>query len=843
MDNLFTESASKVLVIAQEQARYFHHHAVGTEHLLLALTMETEGIAGKTLRQLTITPDYVKEEIERFTGYGSSSAEGSDQADGYLPYSPKSKQILAYAGDEAKRLGAIKIGTEHILLGLLREDDILAARILTNLGLSLTKTKQILLKKMGLSDANFKKGQIAGGRASARPAATQAKTLTPTLNSLARDLTAAATEAKMDPVVGRDREVKRVIQILSRRTKNNPVLVGEPGVGKTAIAEGLAQRIVAGNVPADMRQKRLMMLDMGSLVAGTKYRGEFEDRLKKVIDEIYQDGQVILFIDELHTLVGAGGAEGAIDASNILKPALARGELQLIGATTLDEYQKYIEKDSALERRFATVQIDEPTPAETESILKGLRPRYEAHHGVTITDEALHEAVVLADRYIVGRFMPDKAIDLIDESAAKVRLDEASDLSPLDQVQQELNQIIAQKEQAIEQQDFEQAANIRQKEMALKVKLDEVIAANPGTVRSDVKVTPEDVAEVVSEWTGVPLTQLQKKESERLINLEQILHNRVVGQDKAVTSVAKAIRRARSGLKDPQRPIGSFLFLGPTGVGKTELAKALAEAMFGSEDNLIRIDMSEFMDQYTTSRLIGSPPGYVGYDEGGQLTEKVRNKPYSVVLFDEVEKAHPDVFNLLLQVLDDGYLTDAKGRRVDFRNTILIMTSNLGATALRDDKSVGFGAYSATDQHAEMNAKIMEATKQFFRPEFLNRIDETVIFHSLDKAQLRTIVRILSRKLQQRLAEQQISLKLTPAAMDVIAQDGFDPEYGARPLRRAIQRDIEDRVSEMLLDKTITTNSQVTVGASKGKITVNVKALKPKEAAPKTKSKKAVKTP
>ncbi|WP_261806479.1 ATP-dependent Clp protease ATP-binding subunit [Lapidilactobacillus luobeiensis] len=847
MDNLFTESASKVLVIAQEQARYFHHHAVGTEHLLLALTMETDGIAGKTLRQLTITPDYVKEEIERFTGYGSATAEGSDQGEGYLPYSPKSKQILAYAGDEAKRLGAVKIGTEHILLGLLREDDILAARILTNLGLSLTKTKQILLKKMGLSDVNFKKAQANGGRnQAARPAASQSKTLTPTLNSLARDLTAAANEAKMDPVVGRDREVKRVIQILSRRTKNNPVLVGEPGVGKTAIAEGLAQRIVAGNVPADMRQKRLMMLDMGSLVAGTKYRGEFEDRLKKVIDEIYQDGQVILFIDELHTLVGAGGAEGAIDASNILKPALARGELQLIGATTLDEYQKYIEKDSALERRFATVQIDEPTPAETESILKGLRPRYEAaHHGVTITDEALHEAVILADRYIVGRFMPDKAIDLIDESAAKVRLDEASDLSPLDQIQQELNQIIAQKEQAIEQQDFEQAANIRQKEMALKVKLDEVIAANPGTVRSDIKVTPEDVAEVVSEWTGVPLTQLQKKESERLINLEQILHDRVVGQDEAVTSVAKAIRRARSGLKDPQRPIGSFLFLGPTGVGKTELAKALAEAMFGSEDNLIRIDMSEFMDQYTTSRLIGSPPGYVGYDEGGQLTEKVRNKPYSVVLFDEVEKAHPDVFNLLLQVLDDGYLTDAKGRRVDFRNTILIMTSNLGATALRDDKSVGFGAYSPTDQQAEMHAKIMEATKQFFRPEFLNRIDETVIFHSLDKAQLRTIVRILSRKLQQRLAEQKISLKLTPAAMDVIAQDGFDPEYGARPLRRAIQRDIEDRVSELLLDRTITADSQVTVGASKGKITINVKAQPAKASATKakTKAKKVVKTP
>jgi ATP-dependent Clp protease ATP-binding subunit ClpC len=824
LDNLFTESASNVLVIAQEQARYFHHHAIGTEHLLLALTMEKNGIAGKTLRQLTITPDYVKEEIERFTGYGSVDGTPEKDDEGYLPYSPKAKQILAYAGDEAKRLGAIKIGTEHILLGLLREDDILAARILTNLGLSLSKTKQILLKKMGLSETNLKKATNGRTNRSAQP---KSQSATPTLNSLARDLTQAAREQKMDPVVGRDREVKRVIQILSRRTKNNPVLVGEPGVGKTAIAEGLAQRIIAGNVPSDMRQKRLMMLDMGSLVAGTKYRGEFEDRLKKVIDEIYQDGQVILFIDELHTLVGAGGAEGAIDASNILKPALARGELQLIGATTLDEYQKYIEKDSALERRFATVQIEEPTPAETEQILKGLRPKYEAHHGVTITDSALHEAVVLADRYIVGRFMPDKAIDLIDESAAKVRLDEASDLSPVDQLQQQVNQALNQKEQAIEQQNFEKAADIRQKEMSLRKKLDELIAADPDASRRDVKVEAEDVAEVVSEWTGVPLTQLQKKESERLINLEQILHERVVGQDQAVTSVARAIRRARSGLKDPQRPIGSFLFLGPTGVGKTELAKALAEAMFGSEDNLIRIDMSEFMDQYTTSRLIGSPPGYVGYDEGGQLTEKVRNKPYSVVLFDEVEKAHPDVFNLLLQVLDDGYLTDAKGRRVDFRNTILILTSNLGATAMRDDKSVGFGSYSSGNQQQEIQAKIMEATKQFFRPEFLNRIDETVVFHSLNKEQLRTIVKILSQRLRTRLADQGITMKLTPAAMDVIAADGFDPEYGARPLRRAIQRDIEDQVSELLLAKTVREGSLITIGASKGKITVNIQDEKP----------------
>ncbi|GEL13221.1 ATP-binding protein [Lapidilactobacillus concavus DSM 17758] len=817
MDNLFTESASQVLMIAQEQARYFRHHAIGTEHLLLGLTIENSGIAGKTLRQLTITTDYVKEEIERFTGYGSSDVQSkSEQEDGYLPYSPKSKQILSYAGDEAKRLGAVKIGTEHILLGLLREDDILASRILTNLGLSLSKTKQLLFKKMGLSESAIKrKAQPAKANQGSQ------STLTPTLNSLARDLTQAASENKMDPVVGREKEVKRVIQILSRRTKNNPVLLGEPGVGKTAIAEGLAQRIVAGNVPADMREKRLMMLDMGSLVAGTKYRGEFEDRLKKVIDEVYQDGQVILFIDELHTLIGAGGAEGAIDASNILKPALARGELQLIGATTLDEYQKYVEKDSALERRFATVQINEPTPAETEEILRGLRPRYEAHHGVTITDEALHEAVILADRYITGRFMPDKAIDLVDESAAKVRLDLADDMSPADRMKRELNDLVNKKENAIEQQNFEKAASIREKEMVVKQKL-ENFDPDEQAIRADIQVKAEHVAEVVSEWTGVPVTQLQKKESERLINLEKILHDRVVGQDEAVVSVSRAIRRARSGLKDPQRPIGSFLFLGPTGVGKTELAKALAEAMFGSEDNLIRIDMSEYMEQFTTSRLIGSPPGYVGYDEGGQLTEKVRNKPYAVVLFDEVEKAHPDVFNLLLQVLDDGYLTDSKGRRVDFRNTILIMTSNLGATALRDDKNVGFSSYNASSQYQQMQSKIMEATKQFFRPEFLNRIDETVIFHSLTKDQLRVIVKILSKRLLARLSEQEIDVKITPAAMDIIAQDGYDPEYGARPIRRALQRDIEDKVSEMLLSKEIHQGSSLTIGGRKGKITFAV---------------------
>lgn len=620
-----------------------------------------------------------------------------------------------------------------------------------------------------------------------------------------------------------------MIQILSRRTKNNPVLIGEPGVGKTAIAEGLAQKIVAGDVPTDMADKRLMMLDMGSLVAGTKYRGEFEDRLKKVIDEIYNDGHVILFIDELHTLIGAGGAEGAIDASNILKPALARGELQTIGATTLNEYQKYIESDAALERRFATVMVNEPTEDEAVEILNGLRPRYEEHHRVTITDEAVDQAVKLSSRYISDRFLPDKAIDLMDEAAAKVRIDQMDQPTKLSKNQDKLAQLREDKETAIEAQDFEQAADIRKQEMQLKQRLDRIEADQEAqttegtTPHYDLQVTGEDIAQVVAEWTGVPLTQLQKSESERLVNLEKILHERVVGQPEAVSAVARAIRRARSGLKDPSRPIGSFMFLGPTGVGKTELAKALAAAMFGSEDNMIRIDMSEYMERYSTSRLIGSAPGYVGYDEGGQLTEKVRQKPYSVVLFDEVEKAHPDVFNILLQVLDDGYLTDSKGRKVDFRNTILIMTSNLGATTLRDEKSVGFGATDKANDYNAVAATIRATLKQTFRPEFLNRIDETIVFHSLNKEELHEIVKLMSQEIVNRVAQQGIKIKITPTAIDVVAKAGFDPEYGARPIRRALQTEIEDRLSEELLTGAIKVDDQVTIGASKGAITINIK--------------------
>ena len=618
-----------------------------------------------------------------------------------------------------------------------------------------------------------------------------------------------------------------MIQILSRRTKNNPVLVGEPGVGKTAIAEGLAQKIVMGEVPEEMQEKRLMMLDMGSLVAGTKYRGEFEDRMKKVIDEIYNDGQVILFIDELHTLIGAGGAEGAIDASNILKPALARGELQTIGATTLDEYQKYIEKDSALERRFARIQVDEPTPEEAEEILRGLRSRYEEHHGVEITDDAIRAAVHLSVRYITSRQLPDKAIDLIDESAAKVRLDKTDDLSESTVIKLEIEQLVKEKERAIQKQDFEIAAQLRRQEKALHKKLVKLLILEEKQENGYAdRVTEEDVATVVSEWTGVPLQQLEKKESQRLLELEALLHERVVGQDEAVKAVSRAIRRARSGLKDPNRPIGSFMFLGPTGVGKTELAKALSEVMFGDENSLIRVDMSEFMEKYSTSRLIGSPPGYVGYDEGGQLTEKIRQKPYSVILLDEVEKAHPDVFNLLLQVLDDGHLTDSKGRKVDFRNTIMIMTSNIGATQIREEKNVGFNVQDITKDHKAMQKRILEELKKTFRPEFLNRIDETVVFHSLSKDEIHSIVQIMSRAIVKRLKEQDIQVKITPAAIDVIGKAGFDPEYGARPIRRALQKEIEDRLSEALLGGEIHLGDQVTVGASKGKITLNVRLPK-----------------
>lgn len=815
MDNMFTPSAKHVLALAHEQAKYFKHQAVGTEHLLLALAIEREGIASKIFEQFSITSDDIQEEIERMIGYGTMDDMGP--AD-YLPYSPKARQVLALAGQEAQQLNALKIGTEHLLLALISDEGILSSRILMSLDVLPRQIRKVTLRRLGVSDIQARQ------RLGRQPGQRTRRSQTPTLDKLARDMTQMARDGKLDPVIGRDNELRRVEQILSRRTKNNPVLIGEPGVGKTAIAEELARRMANNEVPEDLAQKRLMMLDMGSLVAGTKYRGEFEDRLKKVIDEIQKDGHVILFIDELHTLIGAGGAEGAIDASNILKPALARGDLQTIGATTLDEYQKYIESDAALERRFATVQIEEPTENIALQILNGLRPKYEEHHHVKIDDDALKQAVKLSSRYITDRYLPDKAIDLIDEASSMVRIDAEEKGNHQPSLTTRLVQLRQQKEAAIENQDFDQAANLRQEELTLKAKVDEQQKkAEKQSAQRKLHTTGEDVAKIVAEWTGVPLTQLKKSESERLVNLEKVLHNRVIGQNEAVSVVAKAIRRARSGLKDPQRPIGSFMFLGPTGVGKTELAKALAAAMFGSEDNMIRIDMSEYMEKYSTSRLIGAAPGYVGYDEGGQLTEKVRQHPYSVVLLDEAEKAHPDVFNLLLQVLDDGYLTDAKGRKVDFRNTIIIMTSNLGATQLQDEKEVGFGARDVSQDYQAMASAIRQQLRLHFRPEFLNRIDETIIFHSLQKDELHQIVKLMVAQLRARVAEQGINLKVTPAAIDVVATKGYNPAYGARPLRRALQDLIEDPLSTALLSGNVKTGDNIVVGAHQGKITLKVK--------------------
>lgn len=818
MEERYTPSAKQVLVLAQQQANYFKHQAIGTEHLLLALTMEKNGVAAKVLQSFVVTEVDVREEIEHIVGYGNLQRRGADT---YLPYSPRTRYVLERAREHAKLFNVEKVGTEHILLALLEDDKTISSRILVALNIDLRKVKNITYRTMGVdaTTANRTRKKLALSEK-------KQDNGTPTLDELARDLTEMVRKDQIDPVVGRDNEIKRVVQILSRRTKNNPVLLGEPGVGKTAVAEGFSQKIVNGEVPDNLKNKRVMMLDMGSLVAGTKYRGEFEDRLKKIIEEIREDGNVILFIDEMHTLIGAGGAEGAIDASNILKPALARGEVQVIGATTLNEYQKYVEADAALERRFASVTINEPTPEVALTILKGLRPKYEKHHQLQITDEALESAVKLSKRYIASRFLPDKAIDLMDEAAARVRINNAQKVDKVSAIKKKLSELSQEKTEALLKEDFEKAAEIRNEELKIQERLEKQIQRDKDEEDSNnyrVKVTAEDIAEVVSEWTGVPVTQINRSEGERLIRLEKILHNRVIGQDEAVKAVSKAIRRARSGLKDPTRPIGSFMFLGPTGVGKTELAKALAEAMFGSEDSMIRIDMSEYMEKYTTSRLIGSPPGYVGYDEGGQLTEKVRNNPYSVVLLDEVEKAHNDVFNILLQVLDDGFLTDSKGRKVDFRNTIIIMTSNLGATALRDEKSVGFGAKDVSDDYEAMAAKVRETLKKTFRPEFLNRLDETVVFHSLNKEEIHQIVKLMAKNIIDRIKEQNINLKITPAAIDIVAEAGFDAEYGARPIRRVLQDKIEDLLSEELLAGNIETGATVTIGAKKGEITIKVK--------------------
>ena len=819
MSEMFTEKARSAMVLAAREAISFRHQAVGTEHLLLGLVIEQEGIAGILLRERGLTAEIVRQEIEALTGYGSNRKE----IDPYLmPYSPRAKKVVVAATEEAKRLKIPQVGTEHLLLGLLQEE-VLATKIMRDNHISLEELMKTIYEKIGIqpSKARSTKGQVSGN---------SAKDKTPTLDSLSRDLTALARQGKLDPVIGRNEEVRRMIQVISRRTKNNPVLVGEPGVGKTAIVEGLAQRMVNGEVPEEIASKRLMMLDMGALVAGTKYRGEFEERMKKIIEEIYTQQDVILFIDELHTLIGAGGAEGAIDASNILKPALARGELQVIGATTLDEYQKYIEKDAALERRFASIHVEEPTAEDSIQILKGLRKHYEAHHHVEITDEAIQAAVQLSVRYITSRRLPDKAIDLMDETAAKARLDVTTKVSPIVLLEEEIIQFEQLKNQAIQHQNFDEAAKFRKKELAKRAKLEKLVEKLESSPQTDyiASIGEGDIAEVVSQWTGIPLQQMEKKESERLINLESVLHKRVIGQSEAVSAVARSIRRARSGLKDPRRPIGSFLFLGPTGVGKTELAKTLAEAMFGEQDALVRIDMSEYMEKHSVSRLVGSPPGYVGFDEGGQLTEKIRQRPYAVILLDEIEKAHPDVFNILLQVLDDGHLTDSKGRKVDFRNTVIIMTSNLGAVALREEKSVGFGAKTVQQNHDAMEKRIREELKNSFRPELLNRIDETIVFHKLQKEELRQIVGIMAKEITSRLQELNITVKITSAVLDVLAEEGFDPEYGARPIRRAIQKKIEDPLSEALLSGEIRFGQQVTIGATKGKITIKGKEKKEK---------------
>ncbi|XXM71739.1 ATP-dependent protease ATP-binding subunit ClpC [Lysinibacillus sphaericus] len=801
----FTERAQKVLALAQEEAIRLAHSNIGTEHILLGLVREGEGIAAKALTALGLSPEKIQKEVEGLIGKGTEKSQT-------IHYTPRAKKVIELSMDEARKLGHSYVGTEHILLGLIREGEGVAARVLGNLGVSLNKARQQVLQLLGSNDSNNHQG---GGSTNAN---------TPTLDSLARDLTAIAREGSLDPVIGRSKEIQRVIEVLSRRTKNNPVLIGEPGVGKTAIAEGLAQQIIANEVPEILRDKRVMTLDMGTVVAGTKYRGEFEDRLKKVMDEIRQAGNIILFIDELHTLIGAGGAEGAIDASNILKPSLARGELQCIGATTLDEYRKYIEKDAALERRFQPIQVNEPTAEESIQILKGLRDRYEAHHRVSITDQAIEAAVKLSDRYISDRFLPDKAIDLIDEAGSKVRLRSYTTPPNLKELESKLEEIRKEKDAAVQSQEFEKAASLRDTEQKLREELEETKNTwKEKQGQENTEVTVEDIATVVSNWTGVPVSKLAQTETDRLLKLEEILHSRVIGQSEAVVAVSKAVRRARAGLKDPKRPIGSFIFLGPTGVGKTELARALAESMFGDEEAMIRIDMSEYMEKHSTSRLVGSPPGYVGYDEGGQLTEKVRRKPYSVILLDEIEKAHPDVFNILLQVLEDGRLTDSKGRTVDFRNTVLIMTSNVGAQSLKSNKYVGFNIQDGKEDYKDMKGKVMEELKRAFRPEFLNRIDEIIVFHSLEKEHLKEIVTLMSDQLTKRLKEQDIHIELTSSAKEKIADEGFDPEYGARPLRRAIQKHVEDKLSEELLRGKVLTGQNILIDVEDKEFVVKVK--------------------
>jgi ATP-dependent Clp protease ATP-binding subunit ClpC len=784
----FTDRARKVLTLAQDEAQRFNHNYIGTEHILLGLVREGEGVAARVLENMNVELAKVRTAVEFIIGRGDRPVVGE------VGLTPRAKRVIELAIDEARRLGHNYIGTEHLLLGLVREGEGIAAGVLESLGVNLDKVRHEVIRVLSQSSS-------AGPSQEAKRASK-----TPTVDALGINLTEAARAGKLDPVIGREKEIERVIQILSRRTKNNPALIGEPGVGKTAIAEGLAHRIVAGDVPETLLNKRVLTLDIGSLVAGTKYRGEFEERLKKIIEELRNTNDAILFIDELHTLVGAGAAEGAIDAANILKPPLARGELQCIGATTLDDYRKYIERDAALERRFQPVLVEEPTFEQTIEILQGIKDRYEQHHKVTITDEAVRAATDLSIRYITDRHLPDKAIDLIDEAASRVRLRHASPPPELRAAQKELERITKEKEAAINNQEYELAATLREREAEQRATVEQLRSEWQARVAAETpKVTEEEIAQVVAMWTGIPVTRVAQDESQRLLHMEEALHQRVIGQDEAIEIVSRAVRRARAGLKDPKRPIGSFIFLGPTGVGKTELARALAEFMFGSEDALIKIDMSEFMERHNVSRLVGAPPGYVGFEEGGQLTEAVRRKSYAVVLLDEIEKAHPEVFNILLQILEDGHLTDAKGRRVDFRNTIIIMTSNLGARQLQQQGTLGFRPVVEGEQarrqtsYEVIKEKVQAELKQAFRPEFLNRIDATVVFRPLTKEEIGQIVDLMLKRVREQLKAQGMALEVTEAAKEHIIKLGYDPAYGARPLRRVIQNMIEDVLAEHLL--------------------------------------------
>ena len=822
-ENQFTPRAEEALRLAQEAAEEMGHGYVGTEHILLGLMREENGIAHRVMREYGMTEDMICTVLERSVGKGLSGAAPSQGL------TPRAKSAVELAVSEAMRMGAACIGTEHLLMGLLREGSNMAIRVLETVGIDPKKMYSSVVQKI-----NEGPRAAAGGSMplSHREDGKKGKTLA----EFTRDLTEAARQGKLDPVIGREKEIQRVIQILSRRTKNNPVLIGEPGVGKTAIAEGLAQRIAAADVPEELLDKRVLSLDLSGMVAGTKYRGEFEERIKKTIDEVKKAGNVILFIDELHTIVGAGSAEGAVDAANILKPALSRGEIRVVGATTLNEYRKYIEKDAALERRFQPVTVAEPTPETAIEILKGLRDKYEAHHKLTITDEAVEAAVRLSVRYINDRFLPDKAIDLMDEAASRVRMDAESASPELKSLEEKIAALRKEKAEVLAAQDYEKAAQLRDIEQNYLEQADierenwrKNLAVNRGTVGE------EDIAKVVAGWTGIPVTRLTEDESQRMLKLEEVLHQRVVGQDEAVTAVAKAIRRSRVGLKDPKRPIGSFLFLGPTGVGKTELCKALAEVMFGSENDMIRIDMSEYMEKHTVSRLVGSPPGYVGHEEGGQLTEKVRRKPYSVVLFDEIEKAHEDVWNILLQILEDGIVTDSQGRRVDFKNTIIVMTSNVGARNITAaDKPLGFdGRETEADEKARFDRikqAVMDELRRTFKPEFLNRIDETIVFRQLTEEDIRRIAQRMLEITGKRMAQQGITLLADDEAVTALAKDGFDPQYGARPLRRAIQNEVEDAVAEQMLEGKLQSGDTAHICLQDGKVTIEKAAASAQEA-------------